>query len=81
MDEETNPHGILETLETSEDKIPKSEKAGNQQFQCRNTGKFKERVLANSRESDSEYRTIQREIGERRFSIFLFLLQICHSVN
>ena len=59
MDEETNPYGILETLETSEDKIPKSGKAGNQPFQCRNTGKYKKRVLADCRESNTEYRIIQ----------------------
>ena len=81
MDAKANPHGILETLETSEDEIPKSGEAGNQPRQCRDTGKFAERILANSRESDSEYCVIQRKIGEKRFSIFLFLLQICNSVN
>ena len=59
MDEETNPYGILETLEASEDKTPKSGKAGNQPLQRRNTGKLKKRVLANSRESDTECRIIQ----------------------
>ena len=54
MDEATNPHGILETLEKGEDKIPKSGKAGNQPFKRRNTGKFEKRLLANSHKPNSE---------------------------
>ena len=48
MDEETNPYGVLETLEESEDKIPEPGEAGNQPFQRRHLGELKKRLLADS---------------------------------
>ena len=35
MDEETNPHGVLETLEESKNKIPEFGEAGNQPCESR----------------------------------------------
>jgi len=48
MDEETNPQGILETVEKSKDKIPESGEAGNQPFQCMYHCELKKRLLADS---------------------------------
>ncbi len=52
MDEATNPHGVLETLETRQDEVPKLGEIRCMPFQCRNPGKFERRLLADCQQPD-----------------------------
>ncbi len=55
MDAKTHPHGVLEEVEESPDKVEESPETGSNERQCRNTGMFKERVLAHSGKPDYEH--------------------------
>ena len=58
VDEATNPHGVLETLETRQDEVSKFRKIRCKPFQCRNPGKFEKRLLAACPEPDSSSSTV-----------------------
>ena len=61
MDEETNPNGVLEEMETCTNKMEKSAEIRDTKFQRGNTGEFKKGVLANRREPHNEYSPLKRE--------------------
>ena len=55
MDAKTHPNGILEEVETCPNKVEKLTETRYIRLQCGDIGKFKERLLANSRKPYYEY--------------------------
>ena len=61
MDEETNPHGVLEEVEACPNKMEESAEIRDNGFQRGNTGELKKGLLANRRKPDNEYSPPKRE--------------------
>ena len=54
MDEKTHPHGVLEEMEESPNKMEKSVEVGDIQQKCAASCVFKKRILADSCQPNNE---------------------------